>query len=263
MPDTATAPAERCKCGHTAGAHGLRGDPGCTFCDCRHYERPVVAKAQIELGRYAKQALELLAKNPDFKGTPRDALAMMLADGHGRMYAAGMPLVQRGSTTHLLHVVLAGEVEVDPPPSDNGPATPIRAGEGVLVGDLRAFSGEERWSTIVALDNVEALEVNTTKLKPVFAEYPDLFMTLARVLARYAGNLADFDATSELVDATLEMALDQYEDTVTHAASAGIDPKKAMEIRQRWRELKDQDKEDRAREALRNAISAQTSRGKR
>ena len=131
------------------------------------------------------------------------------------------------------------------------------------MGDLRAFSGEDRWATIVAVGNVEALEVNTTKLRPVFADYPDMFMTLARVLARYAGNLADFDATSELVDATLEMALDQYAGTANQAAAGAIDPKKANEIRARWRELKEEDKEDRAREALRNAIQSQTNRGKR
>jgi hypothetical protein len=220
-----------------------------------------VAKAKIELGRYAKRALELLVKQPDFKSTPREALAMMLVDGRGRMYGPGIPLVQRGSTTHLLHVILAGDVEVESPPGPRGePVQIVRAGEGQLVGDLRAFSGEDRWATIITVDSVEVLEINTVKLKPVFAEYPDLFMTLARLLARYAGNLADFDATSELVDATLEMALDQYEDTVSRTATGGIDPQKAMEIRQRWQELKELDKEDRAREALRNAISAQTSR---
>ena len=250
----------RCQCSHSSSAHGLRGYAGCSFCSCERFERPVVQRPKVHLTSYAQRALELMVKNPAFKGTPREALELFLAEGHGRIFQRGEMLIHRGDASRVLHVIIDGQVTLESGQPAEGEQRPqaVHLGPSEIAADLRAFSGEPRWASVTASETVDALAVDTSKLKPVFAEFPDLFMTLAKTLALHT------DSLDELVEATLSTALDQYSASVSRGRRDGLDPQKAQEIRERWRELKEMDSaEDRARAALRNAINQQTSKGKR
>ncbi|MBV9119802.1 MAG: Crp/Fnr family transcriptional regulator [Chloroflexi bacterium] len=264
MAEGNTVDSERCRCGHAAGAHGLRGDPGCTFCSCEHFQRPHVVKQEIPLSRYAARAVDLLTKNPDFKALPKDALALFCAEGHARVFAPDTYLVKRGTLTHVLYVILAGTIEIELPPGEPEAGArhkPIQLEAGSIAGDLRAFTNEERWASLLALDSAEVLEINTAKLKSVFGHFPDLFMALAQVLSRYTDSTVEFDVTAALVETTFAVVSEQYVGTGAGAArKGGVDPDKAMAIAARWRELKEQDKADRAREVMNDAIKGQTGR---
>jgi CRP-like cAMP-binding protein len=238
----------KCVCRHSFSAHGLRGDPGCSFCSCRHFERPVV-KHEVKLGKYPEMAFELLTKHPDFHDTPKDALVALVKDGHGRMFAPGAYLVHKGDKSHHVFVVLSGAVTVEP---QNG--TGHQAGAGQLAGDLRAFTEDPRWASVYA-DNALALELDVSKLRGLFAEYPDLFLTLTRLLAKFS------ESAEEVVNATVMAALEQHSVEVAQQRRDGLDPDKAMAIAARWRKIKeDENAADRAREAARAAIDAQTGR---
>ena len=261
MINTQTITSERCTCGHAAGVHGIKGDPGCTFCSCRRFERPVVQRPKVELTRFGAKALDFLSKDSRFKEVDKYGLSLILADGHGRVYPAGSTLVRRGAVTHDLHVVISGEVSLETANSEAEGRKPLVVGEGSLVGDLRAFSGDERSTTILALEDVEALEINTSKLKSVFEEYPDIFPVLAQVLGSYLAALGD---TAELAEATTDIALNQYGSADAEAKRDGVDPNKLNDIRARLREMQEAEREeDRARRVAREAIANQTRREKR
>ena len=246
---------ERCTCSHAMSAHGFRGQPGCTFCSCEQFRRPTVAKQKIELTRLAARAVDLLAHRPEFKGVPHEVLELFAADGHGRMYPPNIEIVKRGSGSHMLCVVISGSVHLEGEPGSK----PIEMGPGQVAGDLRAFSGEERWASVVTDESSEVLEVNTTKLRGLFSDYPDLFDRLMQMFSRFTDNPDD------LVEATLGMALEQFSAQVAadeKRQRGGLDPEKAQAIIARWRELKQEEQEeDKARAAARAAIESQT-RGK-
>src|SRR5947209_3911272 len=169
----------RCMCNHSMAAHGLRGDPGCSFCGCRQFRRPTLDESQVDLTRYAAKALELLGKSDAFKDTAKDALIELVQEGHGRVYGPGAFLVHRNDTSPMIHVVLAGFVDVEAS-ADTAEVKSVEAevGPGAVVGDLRAFTEQPRWANISAEDNVETLEINASKLRPVFSKHPELMMTL-------------------------------------------------------------------------------------
>lgn len=249
----AEASDERCVCTHAMAAHGFRGQPGCTFCSCEQFRRPTVARQKIELTRLAARAVDVLSHSPEFKGVSREALELFAVDGHGRMYPANTEIIARGSNSHMLCVVISGSVILQAEPGSD----PIEMGPGEIAGDLRAFSGEERWASVTSNDAVEILEVNTTKLRELFSDEPELFDRLMQLLSRY-GQSAD-----ELVEATVSMALEQFAGYVAAQEKqhrGGLDPAKAAAIIARWHQIKDEDQEDRARQATRNAIDAHTKR---
>src|SRR5581483_3608106 len=140
---------------------------------CEQFRRPVVAKQKIELTRLAARAVDLLVHRPEFKKFPKEALELFAVDGRGRVYPANTEVVDRGSSSHVLCVIVSGRVALEGGPNDK----PIELGPGEIAGDLRAFSGEERWATVVTLENTELLEVNTANLKDLFSHYPDMFET--------------------------------------------------------------------------------------
>jgi CRP-like cAMP-binding protein len=238
----------KCVCSHSLNAHGLRGDPGCSFCSCRRFERPAVAKEDVQLGKYATMAFELLSKDPAFKDIPREGLTTFVQDGRGRMFAPGAPLLSRGDKSHILHIVLSGNVTVQAKDGVSGQ----QVGAGGIAGDLRAFTDEPRWASVYAADNALALEVDVSKLRPLFAEYPDLFMDLVRLLGKYS------ESVEEVANATVMAALEQQLVETAEQHHEGLDPDKALEIAARWRKIKEEERDaNRAREAAKAAIEAQ------
>jgi CRP-like cAMP-binding protein len=159
----------------------------------------------------------------------------------------------------MLHVVLAGYVQVEAP-SDTAQVNAVKdeLGPGSVVGDLRAFTEQPRWANISAEENVETLEINASKLRPVFSKHPELMMTLAQALAPFSAS------TDDMVSATVNLAVDQFSVTEAEEKREGLDPAKAMEIRARWQKLKEKDlAEQRARETARAAINQQIQDHKR
>ena len=161
--DQSATPDTKCVCSHSFSAHGLRDDPGCSFCGCRRFERPASGKEEVRLSKYAAQGFELLSKHAELKALPKDAIATFVKDGHARMFAPGAYLVHRGDKSHAVHLVLSGSVTVQA--GDTGGGQEASAGQ--LAGDLRAFTEEPRWASVYAADSVLALEIDTAKLRGV------------------------------------------------------------------------------------------------
>lgn len=241
----------RCVCSHSFSAHGLR-DPGCGFCSCKRFTRPAVQTDEVQLGKYASTALELLSKDPTLRGMPKDALTAFVKDGHGRMFASGAYLVHRGDRSQDLHVVLEGSVKVE---SKEGTAG-HQVGVGTIAGDIGALTDQARQASVYAIDNVLALEVDTGKLRQMFGEHPDFFMTLVQALGKFGDN------PDEVIMATVQAALEQQTVERADQQREGLDPDKAVEIAARWRKLKEEERaaSDRAREAAQRAIESQTKR---
>lgn len=254
MAVEASAVAEvRCTCTHSMNAHGVNGDAGCTFCSCPRFTRPAV-KNDVELGKYAASAFDLISGSTALKAVPKEALVAFVKDGHGRLYANGSYLAKRGERSHALHVVLSGNVMVEPKEGGKG----HQLGSGEVAGDLRAFTEEPRWANVYALDSVTALEVDASTLRPTFSAHPEFFNALVNSLAKYSEN------TDEVINATVQAALEQQTQEQAEHRREGLDPDKALEIAARWRKLKEEQRaaDDRAREAARKAVDSQTKRGR-
>src|SRR5262249_44657452 len=149
-------------------------------------------------------------------------------------------LNKQGDNARVLHIVLAGHVLVQ---RRNQMAASVlddketlaELGVGKIVGSLSAFSSDAVVTTAIAGDHAETIELELAPLRDVFSESPDLFMAIIRILAR---RISD---TDELVEQTLAAALQVFEPVIETKKKDGIDPERAVEIRRRWRELKQAD----------------------
>jgi len=256
------ATEEKCRCSHSFAAHGVGGRAGCTFCSCERFSRPPLVNAPVfQLSKQATEAVDMLCKSGDFQGVARDTVRSFVRVGKRRMFLPGTVLVRQNRPSSKLFVVLHGTVTVERVKTsrtvDEGLADQEvelvgELGTGSLVGDLSALSGTPRSTSVIANQEVEAFEIDTAALKETFAEHPELFLALTRIMSR------DVDTTDELVEQTLQVALYAC---YTEEGAAAPDPekvRKAMEIRARWREIREKESaDDRARAALRAALDEQ------
>lgn len=248
--DTSQPIDARCVCKHGIAVHGIKNDPGCAFCGCPRFRRPAVSEqAAVPLGKFPSSAFDLLRKSSDWQAMAPAALTAFVKDGHGRMFAPQTFLVSRGEKSHALHVLLSGTALIEKDVTGQGNVV----GPGDVAGDVRAFTDEPRWASIIALESALALEVDTASLHSTFAQHPEFFMALVCSVGKFSDN------PEEVIHATVQVALERYTAETKQDWHEGLDPAKKMEIAARWGRIKEQQRaDDRAQKAARAAIDSQT-----
>ncbi|MNK53294.1 Global nitrogen regulator [compost metagenome] len=93
----------------------------------------------------------------------------------------GNLLYGQGEISPYFYLVLRGEVRISCF-EETGEETTIEVmGQHGLCGEAPAFDGLPRFTTAVALRDVDALRFDTRKLQPIFATCPEFAMSLLRI----------------------------------------------------------------------------------
>jgi len=98
--------------------------------------------------------------------------------------------MSQGSFGGSMFVVVDGEVSVTLADEQGAEQTVTTLGRGEIVGEMSLFTGDRRTATVVAVTNVDAIEITKTSLERVFAKAPELVEKFAKVLATRQAELS-------------------------------------------------------------------------
>lgn len=138
--------------------------------------------------------VEVLQRVELFKRIPPEGLARLAERGMPRHFAPGELLMRQDETSRSMFVIASGHVRVERTLGDDRTLTLARLGPGEVVGEMGLLDGAPRSATVVALEDVEALEIHATVLAVVLIENPNVSQALLRVLSKR------LRSTDELVD---------------------------------------------------------------
>ncbi|WP_147149457.1 FAD-dependent oxidoreductase [Reyranella soli] len=115
---------------------------------------------------------------PVFDGSD---VAKLRRFGQRRSYGAGEPLVQAGTASPGMFVILSGEVEVTRRNPDGGSTLVVTHGPGAVGGELTALSGQPSLVDAIAIRPVEAAVVSPDRLHDLMIEEADLGERIMRL----------------------------------------------------------------------------------
>lgn len=108
-------------------------------------------------------------------------IAKLRRFGQRRSYAAGEALVQAGTASPGMFVILAGEVEVTRRNPDGSKALVVTHGPGSVGGELTALSGQPGLVDAIAVQPVEAAVVSPDRLHDLMIEEAELGERIMRL----------------------------------------------------------------------------------
>lgn len=131
------------------------------------------------------EARDFLKDIPLFADTLDEAqLSFLASQSRPAFFREGTRLMNQGDFGGSMFVILDGEVSVnfvDEAVTERAVATLKR---GDIVGEMSLFTGDRRTATVVAVTNVNAIEITKWSLERVFARAPELLDRFAGVLAQ-------------------------------------------------------------------------------
>ncbi|MBY0321023.1 MAG: FAD-dependent oxidoreductase [Reyranella sp.] len=108
-------------------------------------------------------------------------IARLRRFGQRRSYAAGEALVQAGTASPGMFVILSGEVEVTRRNPDGSKALVVTHGPGSVGGELTALSGQPGLVDAIAMHPVEAAVVSPDRLHDLMIEEAELGERIMRL----------------------------------------------------------------------------------
>lgn len=111
-------------------------------------------------------------------------MAKLLAATHLRRLAAGETLLEQGSTSDGLHLVVAGRLVVERETEDGTLSRLAELREAGVVGELSLLSGEPRSATVVAARPSTVAHLPQADFGSIVATDPALIGSLARLVVR-------------------------------------------------------------------------------
>ena len=126
-------------------------------------------------------AVDLLRSTRLFSVMPDDALEHVASVAVSRKFPGGTTIFREGDTGESCYVIRSGHARAVGEHPDGRTITLATFGPGDLFGELSLFDSESRSATVETLDEVEALAILGSDLKPLVGE---LGLALAASLAR-------------------------------------------------------------------------------
>lgn len=111
-----------------------------------------------------------------------EELAELAAHVDEATFAAGETIFGAGDPGGVMHVVLAGRVEVSILDQDRKRVVLRALGPGELFGELSLFDGEPRSASVVALEPTRTFLIDRADLARLFARRPDSALDVLAVL---------------------------------------------------------------------------------
>lgn len=143
--------------------------------------------------------LSILAQVPLFHGLPPQALATLAERSARRSFPAGTFLARQRESGTSLYVVLSGMVRVERRDRQyQEPLVLAVLGPGEVVGEMAVLDGAPRSATVIAIEDCETLEITSTTLLEMIAQYPSVSVVLLQTLSRRLRN------TEELMEHLVE-----------------------------------------------------------
>jgi CRP-like cAMP-binding protein len=123
---------------------------------------------------------------------PED-LRSLAAEVLPRRFRPGERIIREGAEGNTFYVVAHGNVSV----RIGAPETEVtRMGPGAYFGEMSLLTGEPRAATVIALDEVELLELGRPTFARILAAHPELGRSLANLLGQRKSELRAVSSTA-------------------------------------------------------------------
>ncbi len=130
----------------------------------------------------APEAPRSLPEIPLFSDLSREAFVELASRCDLRRAEAGQTIVEEGTVGSSFFVVCSGQVKVCKKAA-GGEVLLAKLGEGAFFGEMALLSGAPRTASVLALDEVECLEISAALLGELQKRYPQV----GQVLKKFAG----------------------------------------------------------------------------
>jgi CRP-like cAMP-binding protein len=130
-------------------------------------------------------------------------LGFLAKESRPAFFRAGTRLMNQGDFGGSMFVIVKGDVGVTFVDEDAREQAVATLGPGDVVGEMSLFTGDRRTATVVAVGNVDAIEITKWSLERVFAKAPEL-------VDKFAGVLAERQAELNAVSRTRSGSSDKF-----------------------------------------------------
>jgi len=128
-------------------------------------------------------ALEALGRNLAFSRVTPQHRRDLATHGRKRLFLAGTPLMEQGEHSTAAYLLLTGRVKVERRETAAEEAIGLaELGPGELVGEMGVLSHAPRSATVIALEDLETLELTADALRQVFHDDPDVLLAFVKVM---------------------------------------------------------------------------------
>lgn len=103
--------------------------------------------------------------------------------GTRRQFKKGESLYHQGEVDSRFYFVLKGRVQISSCREDGSEFVLEVMGQWAVCGEGAAFDGSPRFSSAIALEDTEVVAFDTSGMKEIFREYPELAVALLRITA--------------------------------------------------------------------------------
>jgi CRP-like cAMP-binding protein len=138
----------------------------------------------------------LLQSLPLFTHCETEALRILVFAADKRPFSEGSTLFKRGDRSDGGHLVLEGEIRLDPQDGRE----PQIVGTGFLIGESALFAETERPALAVAVKRSVTLRISRLLMQRVLGEYPETARILQRTIAaRLADTRSELAGVAQLL----------------------------------------------------------------
>ncbi|MCX5721122.1 MAG: diguanylate cyclase [Nitrospirae bacterium] len=140
--------------------------------------------------RFAGTYEEILAAVPLFHALSREQMGYLFAQATEEVYQSGTVLVRQGEPTDRIFLILSGNVRVVEASLDAPSAYRFVAelGQGELFGEVGAFLGEMRPTTVITMGKTRCLLFPPQPFLRTLQESPGLALAMLRAMASRLGS---------------------------------------------------------------------------
>jgi cAMP-dependent protein kinase regulator len=126
-----------------------------------------------------------------FAAFPRQALNRLLAATKVSHYAPDQIIVMEGEPGSSMFLIVAGDVSVQTVDPAGGPLQLATLGPGEFFGEVALLTGRPRTATVIARNNVTAVEIPRPKVQSILTSFPEVGQIIQQFLEQRAQATAE------------------------------------------------------------------------
>ena len=126
-----------------------------------------------------------------FAAFPRQALNRLLAATRVSHYAPDQAIVMEGEPGSSMFLIVAGDVRVQTTNPTGGQLQLATLGPGEFFGEVALLTGRPRTASVIAHNNVTAVEIPREKVQSILASFPEVGEIIQRFLEQRAQATAE------------------------------------------------------------------------
>jgi putative ABC transport system ATP-binding protein len=128
--------------------------------------------------------IRILRAVPIFRDLDTARLKLLAFTSERTVFAAGVVLFRQGDESDAAYVLLSGTADVLVESPDDGPVRMSSVGQNAIIGEMGLVTGDPRSATIIATSPIEALRLRKDIFLALLAEFPQMALSVMRLMVK-------------------------------------------------------------------------------